>query len=235
MKSGIKISVLSLSAALLVACGGGTGLGPGEIQKREDRLKERLQINWGDYNTRDYQDAITFFTQLLQQAETLEGIDAIRNQVKSEAHNGIGWSFFQGQQLDSAAVAFRQATRLNRRNADAWAGWSGVALAQGDYSNAEFYATQALDIEPRYSSASRFFDNNKASFDLGHDNFDWRHLHLLLAESYFQLGDYSASDRPDPRNAVFQMSQVNRNFRYTEPGRLLESLSQEALKLRETL
>ena len=232
----VLASALSVcTAVLLCACGGGTGLGPGEIQKREDRLKERLETDWDHYRAGEYRSAINSFTQTLGQADVLEGTEAIRTKVKSEAHNGIGWSFFQSQYLDSAAVAFRQATRLNRRNVDAWAGWSGVALAQAKFSDAESYAPQALEIDPLYDSANRHFDEQLAIFELGHDRFDWRHIRLVLAEVYFQLGWYSASDRPDPRNGAFQMNLIDRGFAYTDPGRLLESISREALKLRDTL
>ncbi len=47
--NGIKISAMSLCAAFLLgACGGGNGLGPGEIQKREDRIREQLPLDWGN-------------------------------------------------------------------------------------------------------------------------------------------------------------------------------------------
>lgn len=218
---------LLLSAALL-ACGGGNGLGPGETRKREEKLKERLPVDWKDYRTGEYQAAIDAFTQTLEQADLLEGVEGIRNQVKSEAQNGIGWAFFRLQDLDNAYAAFRQATQLDRRNADAWAGWSGVTLAQRRYNEALQYAGQALEIDPNYVSAARQDDQGR---DLTHDRYDQRHLRLVLAEAYFQLGRYSAIDRPDPNNAAAQLRLVNTAFRFRDPGQLLESLGQMALEL----
>ena len=39
------------------AGGGGTGLGPGAIQKREDKLRDELPADWNSYNTSDFQGA----------------------------------------------------------------------------------------------------------------------------------------------------------------------------------
>ena len=108
--------------ALFCACGGGTGIGPGEIQKREDRLRDRLPIDWNNYNANDFTGAIDFFTKTLDQADALEGVEGAKNQVKSEAQSGIGWSFFRLQDLSAAEQAFAQATTLDRLNSDAWAG-----------------------------------------------------------------------------------------------------------------
>ena len=120
-------SVLLL-AGMLWGCGGGSGLGPEELLKQEQKLRDRLPIDWGNYNNGDYDGAIEFFTNTLEKAETYEGPVAILNEIKSEAHNGIGWAFFRKQNLEAASSAFQQATTLNRRNADAWVGYAGVAL-----------------------------------------------------------------------------------------------------------
>lgn len=225
----VEVVAIGLGALLsLCACGGGNGLGPQEIKKREEKLRNRLPIDWSHYNRGDYQSSIAFFTETLQQADALEGVDAIRNWVKSEAQNGIGWTFFREQQLDSAVVAFNQATRLDRRNADAWVGWAGVSLAQRNYSDAVQFALQVLEILPDYDSAGRLDDDGRP---LGHDQFDERHVRLLLAEAYFQLGRYSAVDRPDPSNAAAQLRLVNSGYRFRDPGQLVEGISRAVLDL----
>ena len=229
-----RLSVLVGTLALaLAACGGGSGLGPNEIKKREDKLKDRLPSDWNAYQQGDYAAAIEFFTKTLQQADVTEDLsESVRNQVKSEAHNGIGWTFFKTQDLDSANVAFTKATRLNRRNADAWAGWAGVALARKEYGDASQYAVQTLEIDGDYASDARFFDEEGVSRDVGHDDFDERHVRLLLAESYFHLGRYSSADRPDPNNSTAQLRLArNTQFTFTDPGDLLEAISDEAQKL----
>lgn len=219
-----------LGVALLCGCGGGNGLGPGEARKREDRLKERLPLNWKGYRAGDYQAAIAAFTETLEKAEVLEGAEGVKNQVKSEAQNGIGWSFFRMQDLDNAAASFKQAAQLDRRNADAWVGWAGVVLAQRRYNDAIQYANQALEVDPNYTTANRQDDRGH---DLAHDVYDQRHVRLVLAESYFQLGRYSAADRPDPNNAAAQLRLVDSSYRYRDPGQLLETIAQNSLILRE--
>jgi tetratricopeptide (TPR) repeat protein len=218
---------LSLSL-LLAACGGGSGLGPQEIKKREQKLLDRLPIDWSYYNRGDQRGSIGSFTQTLVQADALDGVEAIRNFVRSEAQNGIGWSFFRMQQLDSAVVAFNQATRLDRRNADAWVGWAGVSLALRSYSDAVQFALQGLETLPDYDSSARLDSYGR---NLAHDRFDERHVHLLLASAYYQLGRYSAADRPDPNNAAAQLRLVNNAYRYRDPGQLLEGISRAVLEL----
>lgn len=210
------------------ACGGGNGLGPGEARKREDKLKEHLPLSWKGYRTGDFQGAIAAFTETLEKADQLEGSDAVKNTVKSEAQNGIGWSFFRLQNLDDASAAFKQATQLDRRNADAWVGWAGVVMAQRRYNDAIQYANQALEVDPNYSTENRLDDRGR---DLAHDVYDERHVRLVLAESYFQLGRYSAADRPDPNNAAAQLRLVDSSYRFRDPGQLLEVIAQNMASL----
>ena len=226
----LRASAIIVTCAL-VACGGGTGLGPGEIQKREDKLRERLPIDWNSYNDGDIQGSIDFFIKTLQEADALEGIElGVRNQVKAEAQSGIGWSFIRLQNLPAAAQAFGIATQLDRTNADAWVGWAGVALAQRAYADVLQYTNNALENDPDYNSATRI---DAAGRVLGHDAVDERHVRLMLAEAYFQLGRYSAADRADPNNAAAQVRLVDRNFRYRDPGQLLEKISEWSLELQD--
>ena len=60
-------------ALLCSACGGGNGLGPGEAKKREDKLRERLPLNWKSYREGNFQAAIDAFTETLEKADLLEG------------------------------------------------------------------------------------------------------------------------------------------------------------------
>lgn len=215
-------------AALIWGCGGGSGVGPEELLKQEQKLRDRLPIDWGNYNNGDYDGAIDFFTSTLEKAETYEGPDAILNEIKSEAHNGIGWAFFRKQNLEAASSAFQQATTLNRRNADAWVGYAGVALARRLFNDAIQYAIQALSVESEYVSSFRTDD---AERQMGHDNFDTRHVRMILAESYFQLGRYSALDRPDPSNASAQLRMVDEDFTFRDPGQLLQEMSLLSIEL----
>lgn len=228
----LRLGAIIVSCAL-IACGGGTGLGPGEIQKREDKLRNRLPIDWTSYNAGDIQGAIDFFTKTLQEADALEGIElGVRNQVKAEAQSGIGWAYIRQQDLTAAAQAFGIATQLDRSNADAWVGWAGVALAARQYADVLQYTNQALEIDPDYNSATRIDASGRV---LGHDKLDERHVRLMLAEAYFQLGRYSAIDRPDPNNASAQIFLVDRDYRFRDAGQLLEKISELSLELQDVV
>ena len=226
------IAISAFICFSLLACGGGSGLGPGEIKKREDKLKDRLPVDWTDYKSGDYQTAIEGFSETLAQADVLEGVDAVKNEVKAEAQNGIGWAFFQLQDLDNATVAFSLATGLDRRNADAWVGWTGVALAQQQYNDVVQFAIQALETESDYNSGSRLDEDGRL---LGHDKLDERHVRLMLAEAYFQLGRYSALDRRDPDNAAAQLRLVRSDYRFVDAGHLVENLSIISIDLQDAV
>jgi len=226
-----KLGMLILGFSLaLGGCGGGSGLGPKELKKQEDKVRDQLPSNWDSYEQNDFQGAIDVFTETLEQADLLEDQPGVQNQVKSEAFNGIGWSFFQMQDLDGAWDSFRQATNLDRENTDAWVGWAGVALVQRRYGDVIQFSIQALETDVEYSSA---FRSDVGERQLGHDRFDVRHVRLMLAEAYFQLGRYSASDRPDPNNAAAQIRLIKGQFKYRDPGQLLLGISQVALELQE--
>ena len=224
--------LVALVSIVLLSCGGGSGTGPDEIKEREEQLKDRLPVDWTRYNDGDLGAAIEFFTATLDVADGLEGVEAVRDEVKSEAQNGIGWSFMSQQQLDDAERAFSIATTLNPRNADAWVGWAGVSLAQGDFGDVVQFVIQALEAEPDYNSATRE-DSDERS--LGHDDIDERHVRLMLSEAFFHLGRYSVNDQQDPNNAAAQLSLVHQSYRFQNPGQLLDSLSVAMLNLQTTV
>ena len=230
MKRMVNIAKIAMVVLAVAGCGGGSGLGPQELQKQENKLRDRLPIDWGSYNAGNYQEAIDFFAKTLEQAETFEGSEAILNEIKSEAHNGIAWAFFRQQDLESAWNSFQQATRLNRRNPDAWTGWAGVALASRRYNDTAQFAIQALETDAMYNSAFRIDDGSR---ELGHDSFDSRHVRLMLAEAYFQLGRYSAIDRADPNNAAAQVRLLKGSFTFRDPGQLLQEMSKASLELQQ--
>ena len=220
-------SVLLL-AGLLWGCGGGSGVGPEELLKQEEKLRDRLPVDWGNYKNGDYDGAIEFFTSTLDKAESYQGPEAILNEIKSEAHNGIGWAFFRKQDLEAASSAFQQATTLNRRNTDAWVGYAGVALARRLFNDAIQYPMQALSADSEYAS---YFRMDGSERQMGHDSFDTRHVRMILAESYFQLGRYSAIDRPDPSNASAQLRMIDEDFTFRDPGQLLLEMSRISIEL----
>jgi len=224
----IKTIAIIYGSLIMMACGGGSGIGPNEIFEQETQLRDRLPTDWTHYRDGDYLGAVEFFTETLENASTFDGSESILNEIKSEAHNGIGWAFFRLQDLEAASSAFQQATRLNRRNQDAWAGHAGVALARGNYNDAAQFSLQNLSVNAEYDSGLRADPQDRA---LGHDNFDTRHVRLILAESYFQLSRYSAQDRPDPNNAAAQLRLIKGEYTFVDAGQLLNELGELSLEL----
>lgn len=219
-----------LTALTAVGCGGGNGLGPKDLQQQEGKLRDRLPLDWVKYNAGDYAGAISAFSNTLVQADGLEDQPGVQNAVKSEAYDGIGWSYFRQQDLDSAADAFRRSTGLDGRNTDAWVGWAGVALAQRKYSDVVQYCLQALENDLQYNSA---FRTDEESRELAHDLVDMRHVRVMLAQAYLQLGRYSADERADPYNASAQVRLLQSSFRYSDPGQLVKAISELALTLKD--
>ena len=161
----------------------------------------------------------------------------VRRQVTAEAHNGIGWSYFRTRELDNARNAFRQSTSFSSRGADAWVGWAGVALMQGQYADAVQFCNQALELDRSYNSALRNGPEWKyiALQDwrqMGHDRVDVRHVRLMLAEVYYQLGRYSAAESPDPNNAAAQVRLIRGVFRYASPVELMQAIGEIAMELK---
>jgi tetratricopeptide (TPR) repeat protein len=227
LRNGIAVCGLLV---LLGGCGGGNGLGPKALKKQEDKLWDRLPLDWENYNMGNYDAAIEFFTTTLELADRLEGQPGVQNRVKAEAFDGIGWSFFKSQDLNAAWDAFRSATTLDRQNVDAWVGWGGVALAMKRYNDVVQFGNQALETNLEYNSA---FRTDNAARALSHDLIDIRHVRLMMAEAYFQRGSYSAAERKDPNNASAQLRLLDGDFKYRDPGQLVQEISKLSLELKD--
>ena len=97
----------------------------------------------------------------------------------SEAHNGLAWCCAHQDSFQDANQHFDMAIALGITSAEPYAGKAAVLrdTSPADYEGAIDAATEALTIEP--------------GFTFGHDTtFDWRDLRLILAQSYFALGQY---------------------------------------------
>jgi tetratricopeptide (TPR) repeat protein len=220
--------LIAFVAVWALGCGGGNGLGPKDLQQQETKLRDRLPLDWDLYNAGSYTDAIAAFTATLTKAEALQDQPEVQREVKSEAYDGIGWTYFRQQDLASAADAFRRSTTLNGQNTDAWVGWAGVSLAQRQYNDVVQYCLQALDRDTQYNSAYRTDTSERR---LAHDGVDSRHVRVMLAQAYVQLGRYSATEKADPGNAAAQLRILRSDYRYVDPGQLIRALSDMALSL----
>ena len=186
---------LLLGSCWLGGCGmmwgGGGATGPsGDVQIL-------IEEGWNAYEVGDYMAAISKFNRVI-------AIDD-RN---AEAYNALGWCYFALRMLESAKLNFMTAKEITPTYIDPYVGLAGVHLADNNYTSGASYAEQAIALEP-------------ASFDFRPadpaSNYQFSHnpdinafgLRLVLAESFYYMGNFSRLQSPDPNNAQSQIDIVD--------------------------
>jgi len=123
---------------------------------------------WTAFESGDFDEAGTRFESAIA-----------RDPADNEAHNGLGWANLRRGLLDEAAANFDVALANGFSGADANAGRT-IALRDlqpADYQGSIDAAVAALAID--------------GAFVFVHDtNLDWMDLRLIMAQSYFALGEY---------------------------------------------
>ena len=86
----------------------------------------------------------------LVQTNALTGSGMAETQPQKSAASLMaeGWRLWQTQQMDEAAVNFRQATELAPENADAWNGLGWADFDSGKTTEAEAAFKTALKLKP---------------------------------------------------------------------------------------
>lgn len=135
----------------------------------EPTYDELIAQGWNAFIQADYDGAFDIF----DQASTLDASMA-------EAYNGKGWCGLRTDQLSSAASDFSSAAGKNNRSATLFAGWSFVLNAQKSYAASNTQADSALARDPSWE-----FEHTLP--------YDADYLHLVKAQNYFALLNYTAS------------------------------------------
>jgi tetratricopeptide (TPR) repeat protein len=159
--------LLSLVTILCLGISTFIGCGDDEVIIAPD-AEEFISQGWKEYAAGNYEDAIAKYQKAL--TEPTGG---------SEAYNGIGWSKARLGLIQDAIENFKQAVAKDPSNVDAYAGLAGAYLADGDYERAIASAEPVLLLNPEYRSH--------------HDDIKAAHVHILLAECYYNVGDYTAA------------------------------------------
>ncbi len=123
---------------------------------------------WVEYKAGNYESAIIKFQSALA-----------KSPETSEAYNGIGWSNAKLGKVSDSIDNFKKAVSKDPQNADAYAGLAGVYFISGNYELAIASAKQALTLDFDYQSP--------------HDKVKSGNLRLLLAQSYYNMGDYASA------------------------------------------
>jgi tetratricopeptide (TPR) repeat protein len=159
--------LLGFASALVLAvgCGGDGGAGPGAT------AQSKTEEGWALFEAVDYTGAIGKFNEALSIDDTY-----------ADAYNGLGWSFANLDSLQWALTSFGNCI-TNGMSGDPHAGRAPVYrdLDPPQFDNAVSTATTVLSLDRRYT-----FEHDKS--------FDWRDLHLIMAQSHFGLGRYDLAN-----------------------------------------
>jgi tetratricopeptide (TPR) repeat protein len=196
MKTFISVACL---ACLLTAfgCGGDGGGGP------SDTAASLTAAGWALFEKGEYEAAITKFDQAL-------GLDA----TYSDAYNGLGWSNAKLDSLSDALSNFGECLVFSSTLADAYAGCAPV------YRD---YETEPAHFDSAIAAASEALAL-QATYAFSHDtSFDWRDLHLIMAQSHYGLGEF-----PDANTHVLALGGITLD---PESSTFVEDLAAEIERL----
>lgn len=143
------------------------GCGGDDVVAESD-LDRLINEGWAEYGAGNYEDAI-----LKHEAALVE------DPSSTEACNGIGWAQAKLSQTREAIESFKKAVEKDPDNADAYAGLAGAYFVDIDYERAIASAKSVLSLRPEYSSH--------------HDDIKAADIRVLLAECYYNIGDYSSA------------------------------------------
>lgn len=144
------------------------GCGGEEQEKTVLTADMIVEQGWVEYKAGNYESAIIKFQSALA-----------KSPETSEAYNGIGWSNAKLGKISDSIDNFKKAVSKDPQNADAHAGLAGVYFISGNYELAIASAKQALTLRFDYQSS--------------HDKVKAGNLRLLLAQSYYNMGDYASA------------------------------------------
>ena len=127
-----------------------------------------ISQGWKEYVAGNYEDAIAKYQEALEE-----------DSASASAYNGIAWARARLGQVRDSIDSFKKAVARDPSSADANAGLAGAYLADGDYERAIASAQLVLLREPEYASH--------------HDDIKAADIRILLAECYYNIGDYAAA------------------------------------------
>jgi tetratricopeptide (TPR) repeat protein len=130
---------------------------------------ELVQQGWTAFQSTQYDTAIVLFSLAKQM-----------NSNKVDAYVGLGWSYMKLDQLTTASDEFNMGSQKANPPADLFGGWAFVLNALRDYGGSNAEADQVFTLDPTWTFSY--------GLPLSKDD-----LHVLKAENYFLLGNYTYS------------------------------------------
>jgi tetratricopeptide (TPR) repeat protein len=172
----VRISCLLLGLVVVLALGPGCGGGGGETAPTETASSRTVE-GWTLFEAGDYEGAIEKFARA-----------TVLDATYAEAYSGLGWSYARLDTLSTSLTNFGAAIAGSKTGTvlvDSYAGSSPVyrdiETRPSHFDSAAVYASNALSLDRRY-----IFEHDS--------DFDWHDLHLIMAQSYFALNDYTAAN-----------------------------------------
>lgn len=158
----LRFSLISVLFAVAFSMSGCGG--DEEIRKTPEELTLE---GWEAYMDGDYEGAKERFEEAVNIDPTIGFVPA---------YVGLGWTHGKMANLQASIENFQNALLGEPGNVDALAGIAFAYLANDNYEQAIANVNRALAIDPNYS--------------FEHDNVTWQDLHMVLAESYYYMGDF---------------------------------------------
>jgi tetratricopeptide (TPR) repeat protein len=127
-----------------------------------------ISQGWIEYDAGNYEAAIYRHQSALN-----------KDPEKAEAYNGIGWAYTKLGKVNDSIDNFKKSALKDPSNADAYAGLAGAYFIAGNYEQAIASAKLVLSLKTNYESP--------------HDPIKANNIRILLAESYYNMGDYPSA------------------------------------------
>lgn len=159
-----KYFLIYLLILFIFNCGEDNGFKPPNKE-----AKELTDDGWQKFEYSGYQNALTKFKEAMN-------IDS----NYAEAYSGAGWASARLTNLSDAVSYFIQCISLNSSHVDAHAGLAFVYNAKKEYQLSINSGNNALSYNAQWT-----FEHDQT---ISHHD-----LHLILAENYFALSNYSES------------------------------------------
>ena len=156
---------VALIGAFLMGCG---PTDPGEGGGDENTAPDATSQGWTAFRAGDYETAASSFILAL----TLDASNA-------DAHNGLGWSLTNLGNLQNALTSFDTAIDNGLASADALA---GKTIILRDRRPVDHSATIDAATATLVKDQDWVFEHDT--------RLDWRDVRLVLAQSYFAIGEY---------------------------------------------
>jgi tetratricopeptide (TPR) repeat protein len=157
----VLISALAMAMFGMFGCGG---------QEEEPLLASDVAADgWKLYESKNMEDSLKLSETKFQKAVSVDP-------NYTDGYVGLGWTYGKMSNLKDSIDNFMIALSKEPQNLDALAGIAIAYLANDQYD-------QAID------SANKVLTNNPG-YIFSHGNITSKHIHIILAESYYYTGDF---------------------------------------------